>query len=933
MDGDQRKAVPPPAVKETVSDKLPPLPAGAKITQPTVTQKDQWAGMLPAGTRVATPAAKTALGSFLQPLSELSSETEKEFVEGGREFYEGAANTLKGPTLVDRGLGAMEAIGGLFGEAFSPITGGIKALATRPLERATGVQGSGEKLGDWASFATQLALTGKPGTKTAAKAAKDVGDSKLGEGVKNALSPTSAMKHVTTKIKAVLPNGKEVVTEMPAAQAAEFVIRKGAAQLAQAKVVAQKDFEQFYKAVGALPKGEVKITDEGVVEATPDSQLALTDAIETGNTEHLPPELKKAADAMRTTLDTWRDKVQSLGKGHLEKVIENYFPHRWKVGFKKALPDADLLTSEKASIMTKKNLKGPANFLKRRTVGSTLEGVARGLEPVSHNPLDTALLKINELQKFYHGTKMIESMKDSGMVKFARKFADAPQGWVPLEGREFSVLAPPAEEGGIGPQLVGKYYAPKPVAKILSNYMGAGLRGNGLFDAFRAGGNALNMAQLAWPGFHAIFASMDATVSETARVIESLAAGDFKQAAKSAAKVAIPLVSVPLNSALTAVKGNKLRAAYLDEAHAPDMVKPVLQMLKEGGGRIQMDDFYHASGSGSFVKSLKNGTFIKDIFGEFKEHPYTAFPRLLGRTLETLSQPIMTELVPRMKLGVFYGLAEDFVKRNPNASTLERQAAAVKIWDSVDNRLGQMVYDNVFWNKVGKDLAFMSVRSVGWNLGTIRELGGAAVDSARAAHELMTGKNPVLSHRMAYAFALPMTVGMQGAMLNYLFTGEAPKELKDYFFPRTGGTTPTGADERLIIPSYVKDVFEYNVKPGETLLNKAHPIFEIMNEMHKGTDYYGALIADPQGSDTEYLTDWIKYFGGAVEPFSFRSFRRLQNEQQDSSGSAIPPWISALGLNPAPQYITNPETEEYWEQKAEQTARRKKAKEDARGGQ
>jgi hypothetical protein len=58
-----------------------------------------------------------------------------------------------------------------------------------------------------------------------------------------------------------------------------------------------------------------------------------------------------------------------------------------------------------------------------------------------------------------------------------------------------------------------------------------------------------------------------------------------------------------------------------------------------------------------------------------------------------------------------------------------------KAWDSVDNRMGQVVYDNLFWRKSIKDIGMASVRSLGWNLGTFRELGGGALDFAKAGRE------------------------------------------------------------------------------------------------------------------------------------------------------------------------------------------------------
>ncbi len=337
-----------------------------------------------------------------------------------------------------------------------------------------------------------------------------------------------------------------------------------------------------------------------------------------------------------------------------------------------------------------------------------------------------------------------------------------------------------------------------------------------------------------------------------------------------------------------------------------------------------MDEFWRAS-SGNFVQSLKNGTLLKDIFGEFKASPVKAFPRLVARTMDFLAAPVMDYMVPRAKLGVFSNLSGDWLRRNPNASQMEFRAAMTEIWDSVDNRLGQMVYDNVFWNKTGKDLAFLAVRSVGWNLGTVRELGGGAVDTATAAYRMMTGADPQLTHRMAYAFSLPYVVGLEGAMLTYVATGHPPLELMDYFFPPTGGTTQSGLPERVNLPSYLKDAVEFNAAPFQTLMNKTHPLFEIAQELYKNRDYYGALIADPLKPGGGQLVDWLRYFGGAVEPFSLRALQRMSQEP----GSKLPVWVSFFGIQPAPTFVTSPERAEAIERRMERPARRRKMREES----
>ena len=63
------------------------------------------------------------------------------------------------------------------------------------------------------------------------------------------------------------------------------------------------------------------------------------------------------------------------------------------------------------------------------------------------------------------------------------------------------------------------------------------------------------------------------------------------------------------------------------------------------------------------------------------------------------------------------------------------RAALGRAWDSVANRLGQPVYDNLFWNKVLKDLAMGAVRSVGWDVALPREVPGGADSFNQATGE------------------------------------------------------------------------------------------------------------------------------------------------------------------------------------------------------
>src|SRR5207244_2485700 len=113
--------------------------------------------------------------------------------------------------------------------------------------------------------------------------------------------------------------------------------------------------------------------------------------------------------------------------------------------------------------------------------------------------------------------------------------------------------------------------------------------------------------------------------------------------------------------------------------------------------------------------------------------------------------------------------------------------------------------------------------------------------------------NPVVTHRMAYVVGLPLIVGALGSMYQYLMTGEGPKDIQDAFMPRTGRKKPDGTDERVMLPTYMKDIAPLAIagKRGFIPLvsravsmaeNKLHPTLTMIGQMLHNQDYYGNQI-------------------------------------------------------------------------------------------
>jgi hypothetical protein len=226
-----------------------------------------------------------------------------------------------------------------------------------------------------------------------------------------------------------------------------------------------------------------------------------------------------------------------------------------------------------------------------------------------------------------------------------------------------------------------------------------------------------------------------------------------------------------------------------------------------------------------------------------------------------------------------------------------------KIWDSVDNRAGQLVYDNLFWNKTAKDLGFLAIRSLGWNLGTIRELGGAAMDTGRQIGKLAQGRRDLeLTHRMAYAIALPMVTGSVGALYGYFATGQLPRNGADYFFPKDA------EGNRKSFPTYMRDVYGFDTHPAQTLVHKLHPLFGQIVEMYQNQDYYGYQIYDPSDPGYRQGVDVAKHLLKGFTPIGLQAGLESVRTGSGLSGFAQ----SLVGITPAPKYIGQSKAEEYF---------------------
>jgi hypothetical protein len=431
--------------------------------------------------------------------------------------------------------------------------------------------------------------------------------------------------------------------------------------------------------------------------------------------------------------------------------------------------------------------------------------------------------------------------------------------------------------------IMGQYHAPEAVAQVLNNYLSPGLRGHPsfgpMFRAYQGTANVLNQAQLGVSFFHLGFTSMDASISKFAIALER-GADAVRLASKAetraqaprqlaiAAREAAGTIAAPITNA---VQGDKLAKEWMKPGSTGDPeIARLVDAMKAAGGRVRLDPFYRTDHYHKMMEAFRKGNVV------------AAGLHAVPAGFEKLAAPVMEYVVPRQKLGVFADMArlelEKLTRNNPSPSREQLRAAMGKAWDSVDNRMGQLVYDNLFWKKAAKDLAMASVRSVGWNLGSFREIPGGAIDFAKAGADVARGRPPEFTKRMAYVSSMTVLAGLAGGALHYLMTGEAPDELKDYYFPRTGRTDANSRPIRLSLPTYVKDVVHFTNAPLTTAKNKLHPLIGMVADMLSNEDFYGTEIRNPDDPIVKQALSLASYVGKTALPFSVRGYQNLSEE-------------------------------------------------------
>jgi hypothetical protein len=307
-----------------------------------------------------------------------------------------------------------------------------------------------------------------------------------------------------------------------------------------------------------------------------------------------------------------------------------------------------------------------------------------------------------------------------------------------------------------------------------------------------------------------------------------------------------------------------------------------------------------------------------------------AMGEAVTKLTQSLSKPLFDTVIPQAKTQAFIDMMQWELMRmggDYDADSVLKKAMEVK--DSVDNRFGEMCYDNLMMHRVARDVMMLTQRAPGWNLGTIREIGGGFLDTARYAAgkvrqggELALGKEmtknaPQWTQRMSYNVGLAMHTALLASAYQYIMTGTLPSDdikegedfmetMKRFIFPKNG-QKKNGYDQRSSMAGYEKDFYAVLTHPITTATHKVAPAIPVVQRLVTGNDYYGNLLYDPAANA---VTQWAQRLGGtiaeAATPFSASSIRE---QVKTGGGGASAVAQNVLGFNPAPARVVRSEAD------------------------
>lgn len=604
-------------------------------------------------------------------------------------------------------------------------------------------------------------------------------------------------------------------------------------------------------------------------------------------------ELQEIADAYKQMDKDLYEQVNAI-KGNVA-FKEDHFRVLWK-----KIPGTEKTKSWFGK--AKAPLEGSKSFLKKATLVDMSEGIEKGGDPVSTNPFTLFKLAHADAMKFITAHRMFDALKQDGVVKFYKNKGDAPENFVPIKDKIANVYFPvKTEQGGTIIHKAGEWYIEKNAGRIINNLLSEDkIRNTAVGNGLMAIKNATTMIELSLSPYHATAMSLEAMSSDVARGLRKAVNLGLRGDLKSAGQGILDILKAPFSPKSTFSLGrNYIKLTSEKDFEKSNFGKAFLEknpLAKEyihdmfmGGGLTKQDNTYKTN---SF-QALKDNMAKDNYIG--------AAIRAIPALNEMIMSPLFDTYIPTLKVGMF--MKEFPLTLQENTSRLEsdkvtREELARKTVDFIDDRLGEMNFDNLFWDRSFKTATQLFFRSVTWKLGNARAIGGALPEQGMELYNAAKeGRAPILQPKVAWVLGLAAVHSTISSLIQYGFTGTYPQNIKDLMYPRISNDDDK---KRLALPDYGKDVSSIAYRGvGEYIKSSLAGDFGKLYDIWNNKDFQGYNIIDPKDGVFEQGKDALKYM--MPQPIGVQQVKKdIKNKETLPSAAT-----HFIGFSPAPKYTTN----------------------------
>ena len=573
-------------------------------------------------------------------------------------------------------------------------------------------------------------------------------------------------------------------------------------------------------------------------------------------------------------------------------MIENYLPQSWNN------------PAKQVNGVYGVSKVGSAEHLQERTIPYTFDGVVRGLDKKFPNVVEGSLHYISQVDSLIAAERQVKYALENGAYWDTHALNPTD--------RMFNGPRATRQRGPITEHV----FAPRGIAIPYNIWVDRGIQGwqNGgpIYDNLMKVKNATLGLAFGLSGFHPMVILKQAFASKVGVGAEAAAQGDITGAATR-------LSTGPAGIATLIDKGMRGRDIELQRAKDIDpLEKQINDLWLQSGGRAAYEGRgapYWSSKAGSLYTQWRNygSDFLaakrtaQDLLQPWKEiagkpedvnvahSALYAAPRTLGATIETLGRisdtitgPTFDKLVPLASRGAFYDAMENYLKNNPTSDEWHTLQEAIRVQKRIQNGMGEMNMDMLFWPKALTQIGQLLTTSIGWELGTARAISSSLSDIALGSGGKRFTTN--VGNLTGYLVAM----GVMSAAYQYFKTGTTPFQTSPWNFiaPQTRPNTPGSG---VLLPGEEKEfirLYRLGQKAGNDITRWAQVPFEyVTGKANPDIGIVKDFLQAP--NTTKFLTN-LKYH---LNPSGVSTAITGENPRGENPAVNLSPVERLLGLH------------------------------------